>query len=316
MRTDDLLKEEFDIFIAYHGTDDPNGSLEKAREIYELLSSRAKCFFNPVTNPAGSFSDTPTVAKHSKLFLLVANGSIALNDKNEITSAGLFREIDAFYKAHFNEIGNRGNARVYAYGGLSARTADGVHVAFGGSAHFSQDENGNALKNLVDWVDSALNGKSSASFDNEYVFQSHSGAVQPRHYPYEGIWCLTGDFKQFQGDARNKYISTGRLILTRNANNYKAIYCYSVSREFADQSNVTAICEGNSSFAKSETGTEQLKITCDIIGRTVIKKQKMSSRHFTLTLTPVYNDDGTIDSMTADFKTRNTDGLLTFTRLN
>ena len=246
--------------------------------------------------------------------MLVANDTIELNAKNEIMSAGLYREIDAFNKAHFNDIGNGGIARVYAYGGLTARKADGFHVLFGGTAHFSEDENERAADDLIKWADSALNVKSAAAETaSEYRPQSHSGLKMSR--PYEGIWVLTGDFKQFQGDSKSKYISTGRLILSWNSNGYKAIYCYSVSREFEDQARVTAICEGFSSFGKSETGTEQLIVTCDIIGRTVAKKQKMSSRHFQLVLTPFFSDDGTIYKMTSDFKTRNTDGILTFARM-
>jgi hypothetical protein len=77
---------------------------------------------------------------------------------------------------------------------------------------------------------------------------------------------------------------------------------------------VTAICEGFSSFEVSDEGTELLVITCDVIGRTSMKKQRNNNKHFRLVLMPKVGIDGRIISLISDFKTKNTDGVLTFTK--
>ena len=101
---EDIMTQDFDVFIAYHGTNDDKGSMQTAADVYSELSKNAKCFFMPISAPTRGFTDTPTIAKHSSLFVLVANDSIPLNDRGEIVTAGLYNEIDAFYKSHFNEI--------------------------------------------------------------------------------------------------------------------------------------------------------------------------------------------------------------------
>ena len=305
-----LRDEDFDIFIAYHGTTDEHGSLRKARDIFRLLSTYATCFFNPETNPSGRFSDTPIIASHSKLFLLVANSSVQLNRRHEITSPGLLNEIDAFYRAHFNDTTSAGTARVYAYDGLTAASAEKFHVVFHGAAHFSEEDSNDSTQNLVRWVQSALK-EETIPVSSSTVFPPPSLARQSKH-PYEGIWILSGKFTRFQG-ASAPHTSVGRLTLVWRDDMYKAVYCYSVSRAFQDSS-VTAICEGGTVLERHITGEEQLVVTCNIIARTTAKKMRNSSMQFQLILTPQYENDGTILTMTSNFKTANTDGMLRFFR--
>ena len=305
MTREEILEKEFDIFIAYHGTNDPRGSKEKAREIYFYLSQFAECFFLPETYPHGNFSDTPTIAKHAKLFLLVANDNIPLNHKQELkaTNDGWLRqEVDAYHSAHGAKKG-----RVYACGDLSAAKAGNFHVLFGGTAHFAEGEAANPMGDLTVWVKGGLQKETSAP-----ISMPPPPTVNRR--AYEGTWVLTGDFTKFQGDARRHYTSMGRLILIWDTHCYKALYCYSVSREFSDQAHVTAICEGVSSFEIGDDGIERIIVTCDIIGRTSLRRQRNNNRHFRLVLTPKIGKDGTLHSLLTEFKTRNTDGLLTFTK--
>lgn len=305
-----LLEEDFDVFIAYHGTNDADGSMKKAKDIYEILSKYAKCFFNPVTNPTGRFSDTPKIASHSKLFLLIANPSVAVNRKQELVSTGLFKEVDAFYQANFNNQAG-GLARVYAYNGLTSVDAEKFHLVFRGAAHFSEEESDQCEQNLVHWVQSAIAGKAgfSTHFVSSEVVQPFSTVRQVKH-PYEGIWILSGNFTCFQG-LNEPHTSAGRLVLMWRNNMYKALYCYNVSRAFHDSS-VTAICEGGSVLGTSSAGEEQLIVTCNIIARTTAKKMRNSSMQFQLVLMPQYAADGSILSMTSEFKTANTDGVLRF----
>ena len=312
-----LLAEKFDIFIAYHGTDNPNGSLDKALQIYNLLSKKYKCFFNPVSNPTGSFMNTPIVASHSKLFLLVANNLIELNENNEVLSPGLYREIEAFYKAHFNDIKNSGIARVYAYEGLKVNKANNFHIVFNGSAHFSEDIT-NAEQQLINWAGYSLRYE---RFDNVVaeVFQSNVGIGKLKtnilpEKKYEGNWVLMGEFEGFQGDFKSRYFSNGRLVLSYKNNGYTVLYCYSVSKEYADLSCVTAICEGVASVEISLDGQESITLTCDIIARTAIKKMRNSSKHFRMILTPYLGVDETVVELRSDFQTKNSKGKLIFKR--
>lgn len=312
-----LLTENFDVFIAYHGTDNPNGSLNKALQIYNLLSKKYKCFFNPVSNSTGSFMNTPIVASHSKLFLLVANNLIKLNENNEVLSPGLYREIEAFYKAHFNDIQNSGIARVYAYGGLKINKANDFHIVFNGSAHFSEDI-ANAEQQLINWAGCSLKYE---RFDNVVAetFQLNVDvgklkASMPPEKKYEGNWVLMGEFEGFQGDFRSRYFSNGRLVLSYKNNGYAALYCYSVSKEYADFACVTAICEGFASVETFLDGQERITMTCDIIARTAIKKMRNSSKHFYMILTPHFGVDNTVVELQSDFQTKNSKGKLIFKR--
>ncbi len=309
MTREEILRKEFDIFIAYHGTNNPMGSKQKAWELYEHLSQFADCFFLPVTYPEGDFSDTPTIAKHARLFLLVANDNIPLNDKNEIDATDdnwLHPEVSSYYSAHVAR-----KAKVYACGGLTAAKANNFHVAFGGTAHFVEGESVDPLRELTLWAQTALQNCSTAA---PAVVKPSVPAYRADKRVFEGTWILTGEFKGFQGDFRHHYTSMGRLILTWDSHCYKALYCYSVSRDFSDQAHVTAICEGFSSFEIGEDGKEQLVITCDILGRTSAKKQRNNNKHFRLVLTPKLGADGSIIALVSEFKTKNTDGTLTFTK--
>lgn len=156
---------EFEVFIAYHGTNNQKGSLKKAEEIYNFLTSNnIKCFFNPITNGSGRFGDTPFYASHSKLFLLVANSTIEVNNYSEISGSGLYNEIDAFRGAIFNSRERKGSARVYAYDGLSASIASRLDVLFNMTEHFEEDVLGKTLaeNKLIQWVFSSLEKKYNA----------------------------------------------------------------------------------------------------------------------------------------------------------
>lgn len=155
-----LTERTFDVFIAYHGTDDPSGSIGKAEEIYNLLASLGiNCFFNPVTNKGGRFGDTPTCARHSKLFLLVANSHLKTNGYNEIVSPGLYNEIDAFRGVIFNDPARKGNARVYCYDGLTVQQADRLDTIFSMVEHFEEGPRTNAQEKLIQWIQSSLYDK-------------------------------------------------------------------------------------------------------------------------------------------------------------
>ena len=84
--TEDNIDYDYDFFIAYHGTNNVNGSYEKAKEICDFLKiHNFKVFlneysFNADDNDLG-FNETTNVIQRSHRFLFVLNDSIYL-DKN------------------------------------------------------------------------------------------------------------------------------------------------------------------------------------------------------------------------------------------
>lgn len=137
----------------------------------------------------------------------------------------------------------------------------------------------------------------------------------PLKHQYEGVWILSGEFSSFQGDSENTYSSMGRLIILWENNTYKTIYCYSVSREYDAQNIVTAICDGFSTVEEQENGNNILVAYLDIIGITLAEYSSISNKHFYLVLTPV-KSNGQIIKLISHFKTKNTNGTLTFIRGN
>ena len=180
-----LTEKTFDLFIAYHGTNDESGSMQFAGDLYRILQGKIECFFNPVTNANGSFGDTPTVASHSRLFLLVANDRIQLNDRQEVASPGLYNEIEAFYGSVFHTKNWRGKARVFGLNGLSARKADRFHVIFNMTEHFCASDIGekSALDKLFHWITSSL-GLPENTFS---VPQSAPEPAQEKDAPREAL---------------------------------------------------------------------------------------------------------------------------------
>lgn len=148
--------EQQDIFIAYHGTYNDEGSLDKARELfYFLQSSGVKCFFFP--NESNSyFANTPVAAQKSKKLIFVCNFNVTVNDDGTIRNNGVFQEITSFWNCIYEGSKQRGDARAYVYDGFSSEKANKLHIAFQGVAHFdenlfSQEE---CFENVLKWVTS------------------------------------------------------------------------------------------------------------------------------------------------------------------
>ena len=163
-----ITRKDFDLFIAYHGTNNETGSLNKAREIYDYLTAQGfNCFFNPISNADGAFVNTPIIARHCKLFLLVANPTLKVDQWGEITedTPGLYNEVMAFYNLFFEKRGVRaGSARVFAYNGLTAMQANNLHIVFNGTAHFEESAGGK--QRLEDWVIASLGKENPLASDN------------------------------------------------------------------------------------------------------------------------------------------------------
>ncbi|MGN0533080.1 MAG: hypothetical protein ACI4IK_01865 [Eubacterium sp.] len=367
--------EQNDVFIAYHGTYESNGSEKMAKKIYNILSNKVKCYFYPVSNADGRFGDTPQAARHSKLFLLVANSHISnLSNDGEIQNSGLYQEIDAFYQYNVFINNKCGNARVYAYDGLTAERANQFHHMFASSAHFVEGT-GNPIAQLLKWVISSLQ-LSDDIFDIEMfehekektcctdekkaidIFSLDKSIEKKKEellqlqnaldiidtysslrnnltrqdlmindtiemireksmHILEGRWVLHGEFSMFQGDKKNAYNSTGRLVLTWNNSKkcYDALYCYSVYNVYSREPKVTAICEGNSSDDYNGLNDNIISINFDILARTNQKKKQPNYKsHFTMNIEICNFERSKITKMISHFDTPKTKGIIEFNR--
>ncbi|MBQ8238739.1 MAG: ATP-binding protein [Oscillospiraceae bacterium] len=149
----------WDVFIAYHGTYDDDGSIQKAQELYDYLTSKGvACYFYPQMHKA-KFADTSKIAIDCDKFLLVANSQIAqkLNDQGRLKKGDpIHSEIDTFYD---NRIGNdrsqQDRIRVYAFNGYTDVQADQIYpVATHGVEHFDEKRDGvePSMRKLLSWA--------------------------------------------------------------------------------------------------------------------------------------------------------------------
>lgn len=151
---------KYDVFIAYHGTYDDNGSAQKANDIYEHLTENGlKCYYYPKTSN-NVFADTPKIVCECRKFLLVANKTLFTH--SDSIGNGLQKELEAVYRSMYNNDIQQGDARIYAYDALTMDMIDkntrknhAFFLVFNGVAHFLE-ENGIDRMNsdLVAWVKS------------------------------------------------------------------------------------------------------------------------------------------------------------------
>lgn len=143
-----------DIFIAYHGTYDKHGSLDKAKDLFYFLESRGiKCYFFP-TEKSAYFAETPVAVKKSKKFLLVCNQYIKVNEDGSVVNNGIKQELQTFWNCIYEEKRRRGDARVYAYDGFTSEKANELHIAFQGVAHFDEARSSpdDCFESIYEWV--------------------------------------------------------------------------------------------------------------------------------------------------------------------
>lgn len=145
--------EEQDIFIAYHGTYSGDGSLDKAKEVFYYLQSKGiRCYFFP-NEKNDYFANTPIAVKNSKKFLLVANDTISRNSDGSVQSNGVYQEITTFWNCIYEGKRKRGDARVYAYNGLTMVEANELHIAFQGVAHIEEGKDQErSLEEIYKWA--------------------------------------------------------------------------------------------------------------------------------------------------------------------
>ena len=149
----------WDVFIAYHGTYDKQGSQAKAEELYRYLTANGvACYYFPQMQN-GKFADTPKRAIDCGKLLLVANARIAdkLTGYGRLSeSDALYAEMDAFYDYRVgNDRSRQDLIRVYAFDGYRDEQADALYpVATHGVEHFDEARDGAAasMEKLLSWA--------------------------------------------------------------------------------------------------------------------------------------------------------------------
>lgn len=160
--------EQQDIFIAYHGTYDNDGSLAKAKELfYYLQSVGIKCYFFPNQNN-DYFANTPIAAQKSDKFLFVCNNNVDVNEDGSIRNNGVFQEVTAFWNCIYEGKRKRGDAKVYAFDGFTSEKANELHLAFQGVAHFDENLSSpeKAFEDVANWVRNSSDGENKDSVDH------------------------------------------------------------------------------------------------------------------------------------------------------
>lgn len=115
---------QFDLFIAYHGTNDPKGSCHRAEELYEFLTQKGiKCYFHPRASSL-DYDRTPIMASKSANFLLVCNKNIETDEGGVISSYDLNQELKGFTNLIRRRSRKTDNIRAYTFGGLTAEMAN------------------------------------------------------------------------------------------------------------------------------------------------------------------------------------------------
>ena len=151
----------WEVFIAYHGSyNNTNGSLNKAREIYDFLQGEhgINCYFFPETGN-GCFGQTPDEAAHSRLFLLVANRNIQskTDSMGEMPNGEpIYAEMNAFYQNQMHCVKNSSALlRVYCYDGYTDANADKLFpVATRNVEHFDEKRDGESesFTKILKWI--------------------------------------------------------------------------------------------------------------------------------------------------------------------
>ena len=152
-----------DVFIAYKGTDDKNGTLNEAKEIYKFLKSKGKDCYLFCFDPSPVFGDTWKHAKESKNFLFVLNNSIKFDlDENSTLKKGtqLHDELKKGFLSNYDSDEEAfGKVRTVCCGGLNFAIADGLYPSVTHNVAVFE-YNKNQFYKILNW----LNG-----FPDEYL---------------------------------------------------------------------------------------------------------------------------------------------------
>ncbi len=176
----------WDVFIAYHGTYDENGTCKKAEELFDFLTDNGiRCYFFPKM-PGAKFGDTPKKVGDCSYFLLVANGNIGLKlqDGKLMETDPVYAEMDAFYDIHIaSDRTQCDRIRVYATDGFCDQKAGLLYpAATCGVEHFDTARDGeeNSKIKLLSWLKGeVVTDMKGSTNQNENPLKYHNLDLMP-----------------------------------------------------------------------------------------------------------------------------------------
>jgi len=159
-----MFKREYDVFLAYHGTYNSNGSKPLADLVYKFLTQlNYKVFYFPESGRDSYKANIIDVMK-SRVFLLITNENLPKLPSGRIdasTNYELATEIDAFYAlTQFGGDVSVQDSKVLMsgnYRGLEGQEAN-IHELFSNRTHFFYDSE-ESLVQLEKWLEERIMAK-------------------------------------------------------------------------------------------------------------------------------------------------------------
>ena len=151
--------DKYDLFIAYYGNA-RMGSERQALELYQQIHGTQiapgkyiRAYFHPVTNPYGSFEETPMIVARTPLFLLVVDKNIPTNEagqlirhRNDGSLGNLFEEVQTFHDSVYRNHGDKHVAKIFIADSFDCKAAEKLHPIFGGTIVL------NSATQVVEWI--------------------------------------------------------------------------------------------------------------------------------------------------------------------
>ena len=151
--------DKFDLFIAYYGNDQ-TGSERQARELYHQIhgaqivpAKYIRAYFHPVTNPYGSFEETPMIVARTPMFVLVVDKNIPTNEDGQLirhradgSLGNLFEEVQTFHDSVYKNHGDKNVAKLFIADSFDFKAAERLHPIFGGTIAL------NSGNQVIDWI--------------------------------------------------------------------------------------------------------------------------------------------------------------------
>lgn len=175
------LTTEYDVFIAFHGSGDEDGSAAQAKLIYDYLQSNGlKCFL--FTQNEGTIYKANFIKiLQSKLFLLVCNDSVCRKSNGEIDYRKhyhLYVECDAFYACTQSDRADKSlsdaSVAFFTAGGKHkmAQSPEQLHPLFNNRNSFTvldTEDPDDGLEDILDWAETRLEANRDEDISGEVV---------------------------------------------------------------------------------------------------------------------------------------------------
>lgn len=179
-----IAERNYDIFIAYHGTYDSNGSCSKAEQLCDFLESKGYSVFFFPRYPGDAYKANYLAVMQSKTFLLVCNDHIARDEDgkiNKVEHYDLSYEIDAFYALTQTQHDvSVQDAKVLMYGNDPLGAEAELHELFANRPHFRavKEKDDDIFHEVYDWLKNRL----PAMYLIDSFNRRHTGIWYSREY--------------------------------------------------------------------------------------------------------------------------------------